>query len=214
MKCKAIGCTNNYRFGILKLCNKHYQKFRRYGDENFKMANNPGSGKININFYKNIDKFSLNKDKKSCWIYPCKPMINGYVTICAFRTNGKQMRKLVHRLSYEHFFDKIPNGKTIDHKCRTRACFNPKHLRVLSRRDNVLCGIGLAAINARKKVCKNGHKLSGKNLVVRRWKHKTSRKCRTCNVAWQKNRRKLFPEVFREYERRKRLKNLSKKLKT
>ena len=163
MRCKAIDCKTEAKFGILKLCNRHYQKFRNYGDENFKMVNDTNSGKINIIFGRKIEFLRKKYSSKECWIYPDKPMKNGYVTVCIYRKNGKQIRKLAHRLSYEFFIRKIPKGKVIDHTCRVRNCVNPNHLQVITFRKNILIGKGIPAINHAKKFCKNGHEFKKKN---------------------------------------------------
>ena len=75
---------------------------------------------------------------------------------------------------------------TIDHLhaagCRHRDCVRPKHLRLVTSRENTLASGGPAAQNARKTHCPRGHHLAGENLVrahVRRgW-----RECLTCQRA-------------------------------
>ena len=42
-----------------------------------------------------------------------------------------------HRLSYELFVDKIPDGLQILHSCDNPCCINPEHLRVGTNYDNV-----------------------------------------------------------------------------
>ncbi len=51
----------------------------------------------------------------------------------------------------------IPKGLTVDHLCRVRACVNPKHLEIVTLKENILRSRGLAAVNASKHHCNNGH---------------------------------------------------------
>ena len=129
-------------------------------------------------------------------------MKNGYVTVCIYRKNGKQIRKLAHRLSYEFFIRKIPKGKVIDHTCRVRNCVNPNHLQVITFRKNILIGKGIPAINHAKKFCKNGHEFKKKNTFFIKLKSGFfGRKCKICNRIWQRNRRKINLDKFRAYDR-------------
>ena len=71
----------------------------------------------------------------------------------------------------------IPPGLVIDHLCRNRRCVNPGHLRVVSNRENVLCGNGSAAVRHRQTECLRGHELSGANVYVG---PDGTRECRIC----------------------------------
>jgi hypothetical protein len=97
------------------------------------------------------------------------------------RVGGKKL--WAHRAAWEAVNGPIPPGMVLDHLCRNPACINVNHLEAVTHRVNILRGFGTAAINARKTTCKNGHPLEGSNLC------KTmngSRKCRTCDIAWQR----------------------------
>ena len=94
-----------------------------------------------------------------------------------------------HRASYELFVGKIPKGMTIDHKCRNRSCVNPKHLRVMSFKENNAIGNSPSAINARKTHCKRGHEFTKENTYINQ---KGERHCRTCfNMLMRNYRKKL-----------------------
>lgn len=42
----------------------------------------------------------------------------------------------VHRVSYTLHFGIIPHKKQIDHTCKNRRCFNPKHLEMVTHKQN------------------------------------------------------------------------------
>lgn len=104
-------------------------------------------------------------------------------------SNGLQTMH-AHRLAYEVARGSIPEGLTLDHLCRNRLCINVDHLEPVSVAENILRGVGAAATNSRKHLCKQGHPLEGSNLYVSR---EGFRYCREC-------RRK----ASREYQRRRR----------
>src|SRR6185295_7895059 len=90
--------------------------------------------------------------ESGCWIFMGHCTERGYARV---RFNGKNTR--VHRLFYEYFVGRIPTGLMPDHTCRVRCCVNPFHVTPKTSKDNVLCGIGLTAMNARKTHCRKGH---------------------------------------------------------
>ena len=88
---------------------------------------------------------------------------------------------MAHRAMYEGTYGKIQKGLVIDHLCRNRACINPKHLKAVTVRENVLekRSQAIAAINSRKKCCPRGHKYS--------YVHNNKRYCKICQVnGWRK----------------------------
>jgi hypothetical protein len=85
-----------------------------------------------------------------------------------------------HRISYEIFVGKIPEGMVIDHLCRTPACVNPKHLEPVTIAENTFRGTGMCARNHHKTHCKRGHSLSGENVIVREVVRRR-RICVTCD---------------------------------
>lgn len=123
----------------------------------------------------------IKKDKKGCWLW------QAYIhpkTRYAQCWNG-ETNEGAHRTAYKVFRGEIPDGLDIDHLCRVRHCVNPDHLEAVTRRTNLLRGIGVTAIRAKQTHCKSGHPLSGKNLIIRK---NGTRKCRICkNVWWLKN---------------------------
>lgn len=63
--------------------------------------------------------------------------------------------RLVHRVVYEELVGPIPAGKDLDHVCRVRNCVAIKHLRVVTRREN-LKAVGSLSTAARTH-CPKGH---------------------------------------------------------
>lgn len=108
---------------------------------------------------------------EECWIWRGSISNQGYGKIVV---NGKQER--AHRVSYLLFKGPIKPLLVIDHKCRNKACVNPKHLRAITQKKNTLIGTSPPAINARKTHCIKGHELP------------KDRKCKSCLYAWRKNK--------------------------
>lgn len=108
-----------------------------------------------------------------CWLW------TGRVTRRYGTVWDGQAQVPAHRATYSLIKGPIPAGLVIDHLCRNRICVNPDHLEPVTNKENVLRGTGISAANARKTHCKNGHELSGDNLV--QWKLKRGmRECRAC----------------------------------
>ena len=87
----------------------------------------------------------------ACWGWLAYRMRNGYGQ---FQVGSQHV--LAHRFVYELVVGPIPDGLTIDHLCRNRACVNPKHLEPVSNRINALRGFGGAHCSA-KTHCPQGH---------------------------------------------------------
>ena len=71
--------------------------------------------------------------------------------------------QMAHRIAYEEWVGPIPDGMEIDHVCRNRACCNPKHLRLATRKQNGE-NVGLHANNA------SGYRGVYWNKQMRKWR--------------------------------------------
>ncbi len=111
-----------------------------------------------------------------CWLWLASRDRTGYAR---FVMSGK--RTLVHRFAYEALVGPIPEGLELDHLCRVRHCVNPAHLEPVTPKVNVLRSEGLAAINAAKVVCVNGHAFTEENTyILKSGSRVGKRACRIC----------------------------------
>lgn len=70
-----------------------------------------------------------------CWLWEGRCVGSGYGSIAEGGTFGRSL--LAHRVSYELYIGPIPDGMCILHKCDTKLCVNPDHLRIGSSSDNM-----------------------------------------------------------------------------
>ncbi len=105
----------------------------------------------------------------------------------------------VHRWAYEYFVGPIPKSLTIDHLCRNPSCVNPEHLEIVTNRENILRGEGIAGRNARKTHCKRGHAFTKENTNIENTKYGAMRRrrCRICRNQLERECRKR-KRVFSE----------------
>lgn len=122
----------------------------------------------------NVEQFWEHVSKtEGCWLWTGGLDSDGYGKL---KFEGRWVR--AYRLAYELEIGPIPNGLTLDHLCRVRACVRPSHLEPVTRGTNThRSPIAHAAINARKTNCPKGHPLDASNTYG--WRD-GSRACRTC----------------------------------
>ena len=132
---------------------------------------------------KTLKRFMSKVNKTdTCWLWTSAKNIGGYGV---FGLNGKNI--LSHRLSYELYIGKIPEGLQIDHLCRVRYCVNPDHLDPVTQAENIRRGLSgyhkMSGNHERIKTsCPKGHLYSGKD----------SRGKRVCNVCRSESQKKYY----------------------
>lgn len=131
---------------------------------------------------------------EGCWEWTGGRWANGYGQFWLRR--GKNLA--AHRFAYTTLVGPIPDGMTLDHLCRNRACVNPDHLEVISLRENILRGGNGAANNARKTHCPNGHPYDLFNTYEKR--DGKGRMCRACMRQHNLARRAMTRKQVKDEE--------------
>ena len=138
-----------------------------------------------------------------CWEWTASMSPDGYGLFYydrSLRTTG------AHRISYRLFVGEIPAGKEIDHLCRVRNCVNPSYLEAVTRKVNTNRGDSLSGKRSRQILCKNGHSLSGENLLPTKTGRRACRICRNayCRESYRNNpaRRELLRKCAKAWRLR------------
>jgi hypothetical protein len=106
-----------------------------------------------------LDRFNKAWEfKKGCHIWRNYLDKDGYGTFYF-----KRKPRRAHRVAYYIFKGDIPKNMYVDHICNNRACVNISHLRVVTPKQNSLENSrSVAAINALKRHCPQGHEYDRK----------------------------------------------------
>lgn len=122
-------------------------------------------------FWDRVDKTAAN----DCWEWRGSINRGGYGLLSVDNRTCQ-----VHRVAYQMLVGSIPPGLDLDHLCRNRKCVNPAHLEPVTRRENVVRGVGPTAKKAAQVHCTHGHPLSGNNVYIN---SRGNRECRVCRRA-------------------------------
>lgn len=115
------------------------------------------------------------------------PEREGYVRL-QLTSGGK--RGEAHRLMYEWMIGPIPPGLQLDHLCNNTGCVNPWHCEPKTGRANVLRGMAVSAIAARRERCIHNHEFSPAKPGGDR-----KRICKTCKRDERRRRTEREMEV-------------------
>lgn len=93
-----------------------------------------------------------------------------------YAVNG--VTHLAHRLAWEDARGPIPNGLTVDHLCRVRACVNVAHLELVSIAENIRRAKRRLEVGG---ACRHGHEISSASDLYSR--ANGTFECRWCRTA-------------------------------
>ena len=141
-------------------------------------------------------KWTLGPGVDACWVWAACADSSGYGR---FRVGGRAGRTwYAHRLSYTYWRGPIGDGLQIDHLCRNTSCVNPAHLDAVTQSANIRRGDGVAAANAVKTHCPQGHEYTAENTEI-------SGGGRQCVICRRERGRSAAGRAYaREYQRSRR----------
>lgn len=138
-----------------------------------------------------------------CWNWTASTR-SGYG---AFGVQGRILG--AHRVAYERWSGKIPDGLHIDHLCRNTRCVNPDHLEAVTQAENTRRGALCHAspyfnrddhVNWRDlaTACRKGHEYTPESYSMQRLRDGSE--YRRCKVCEKNNRPKVKARLAKMQE--------------
>ena len=123
-RCVVPACLKPPR--TQSMCTTHYKRDRRHGSPFWiKQPKNLTTAQ-RLQLRSRVDPLT------GCVLWQGPPNPDGYGIIYE---GGRCQR--VHRLAWLEAHGSIPEGMEIDHLCEVRACFNIKHLELVTHAENM-----------------------------------------------------------------------------
>lgn len=89
---------------------------------------------------------------------------------------------IVHLIILEILGIDVPDGMEVDHLCKNRPCFNPRHLEVVKPIVNFMRGENICRLNLNKEKCPKGHPYD----IVRMRDGRKGRECSICRKEYRR----------------------------
>lgn len=124
-QCSVPKCSAKY-YG-LGFCDKHYKRFKKYGDP---LAGYGNHASPEERFW----RFVPDRPRGKCWLWTGG---DKNATHAVFQRHNRSDVVGVHRYSYELHNGPIPPGMVVMHSCDVGKCVNPAHLSLGTNSDNM-----------------------------------------------------------------------------
>lgn len=131
-------------------------------------------------------EYMMPEPNSGCWLWMGKTS-NGYGIIGL--ANRKRMA--AHKFSWELVHGKVPDNLVLDHLCRVRCCVNPDHLEPVTNKENILRGVSVSAVYAKRSHCKSGHEYTAENTAWSKGRDSETRG-RQCRACWREKARRRY----------------------
>lgn len=144
-----------------------------------------------------IQKKCIPEPNSGCWLWTGALTGKGYGKISL---HGRL--SAAHRVSWETYRGKIPDGWEIDHRvCRLKCCVNPDHLVPCERLEHVAQPDSAPSVKRSKTHCPKGHPYFGANLYLTGNGGRACKICRDENVGRRKV--KIAATAAKRHQRKK-----------
>jgi len=177
---ECVSCQRIRTIRARNVCGSCYNRLRKSGNIL------PGYS----SWHKPLKDRILEKTDRSgeCWLWLGSRYLSGYGMLSI-----KSRATPAHRVSYQEFVGRIPEGFQIDHLCRVRHCVNPNHLEPVTQQENLRRAPYTASDLQRSKThCPQGHFYAGENLYVTPTGGRACRACRSEHTRrYRENRKKV-----------------------